>query len=555
VVSPGIPAPHVTPDAAIAAGLPREGTAAEAGPLRLFALAASTQASGRLVLSADRTFSLTFRRGTVEHAASDDPEDGLGRALVRRGALTPEQLVLAEAARPAAGGDLAGALVATRLVNPADVAGLLQEHGAGLVARALAAEGAAWRWEPGVPPPPGAFPLGASWALLPAAVRAMDAAGVERRLGARKAMGAARVGGRIRAEDLRLTPQESRLLAVFDGRSPEELARAQPQDAATVLRLSLLLAETELLQLAPRPAHPLPAQRGEGGVRGGDPAPAAKPPAAQPPAAPATAKPPAPAPAPAPPRAAAAAPRPPPPPPAPVAAPPPAPPPATPKPRPHVDLATLRAFHEKLQGKDHFEVLGVKRDAALAQAKVAYFQLAKVYHPDTVPPDAPPEVKKLCADVFSRISDAWGVLGDEGKRAAYVKELEQGGNVDVMRILQAENVFQAATLLVKARRYEEAARKLDEAIQMNPDEAEFGIWAAWCAFLLAADKKRQHAASAAAIEAALKKNERCLPGYLFLGQMAKLAGETAVAERHLKRGLALAPDDPELSRELKYLKR
>jgi tetratricopeptide (TPR) repeat protein len=164
-------------------------------------------------------------------------------------------------------------------------------------------------------------------------------------------------------------------------------------------------------------------------------------------------------------------------------------------------------------------------------------------------------VKKLCADVFSRISDAWGVLGDEGKRAAYVKELEQGGNVDVMRILQAENVFQAATLLVKARRYEEAARKLDEAIQMNPDEAEFGIWAAWCAFLLAADKKRQHAASAAAIEAALKKNERCLPGYLFLGQMAKLAGETAVAERHLKRGLALAPDDPELSRELKYLKR
>ena len=108
---------------------------------------------------------------------------------------------------------------------------------------------------------------------------------------------------------------------------------------------------------------------------------------------------------------------------------------------------------------------------------------------------------------------------------------------------------------MKTRRYDDALAKLGEAIQLNPDEFEFGMWKAWCEFLLSTDKKRQHPACAAAIEAALKKNPRCAPGYLFLGQMAKLVGDLNLAEKHLKRGLQAAPDQPDLLRELKYLRR
>mgnify|MGYP003343586851 CR=1 FL=1 len=55
--------------------------------------------------------------------------------------------------------------------------------------------------------------------------------------------------------------------------------------------------------------------------------------------------------------------------------------------------------------------------------------------------------------------------------------------------------------------------------------------------------------------AALKKVPRCMPAYLFLGQMAKIAGDLALAERHLKRGLQIFPDDPDLLRELRYLRK
>jgi hypothetical protein len=37
--------------------------------------------------------------------------------------------------------------------------------------------------------------------------------------------------------------------------------------------------------------------------------------------------------------------------------------------------------------------------------------------------------------------------------------------------------------------------------------------------------------------------------------MAKLAGDLAAAEKHLKRGLAVAPEHLELQRELKYLRK
>jgi len=199
----------------------------------------------------------------------------------------------------------------------------------------------------------------------------------------------------------------------------------------------------------------------------------------------------------------------------------------------------------------------VKREAALPAIKAAYFALARTFHPDAVPPGAPPEAKKLCADIFSRIGEAWAELGEDARRAKYLEELKSGGtaDVDVMNILHAENVFQAGTVLVKARRYDEALAKFDEAIKLNADEAEFGIWKAWCEFLLAPDKKRQHGASAAAVEAALKKTSMCAPGYLFLGQMAKVVGDVSVAEKHLRRGLQVMPENADLARELKYLRK
>jgi lipopolysaccharide biosynthesis regulator YciM len=97
--------------------------------------------------------------------------------------------------------------------------------------------------------------------------------------------------------------------------------------------------------------------------------------------------------------------------------------------------------------------------------------------------------------------------------------------------------------------------RITEAIRLNPDEAEFNMWRAWCDFLLSADRKEAHPRTSAEIEAALKRNPKCAQGYLFLGQMAKIAGDLNLAEKQLKRGLGVAPDHTDLQRELKYLRK
>lgn len=573
--SHGLAAAEVTASAAIAAGLAWTGPLAQESALRLYYLAAAAQALGRLTLSGEKGFyALTFKKGTPEHVHSSYPEDDLGAFLTKSGMLRPEHAAEAEAARGNFGGDLVGALIGLRIVNPADVFRALQEYGVALIWRALASDSQTGTWEPGVTPPASSFSLGAPWALFCDAVRRLDLSRVRLRLGARLGRSAVRVGGRIGVDQLRLTPQETRLYGLFDGkRSVEEIAAARPNEMEVILRLALLLGEAELLSFsAERQPHTSPTA-----------APAAVSPPEEPPV-PAVQPPPPPVAPPAPgarptpspaaerdqaagPKAHSAAttprssvPHP----PAHAARPPAAAAPAatrTPDP-PTVtapDLAGLKEMASKLKEADHFQVLGVKREATASQIKMAYFQLAKIYHPDTGTPTDSPEVRKLRADIFSKIGEAWGVLGDEQKRTEYLEQLTSGGvgEVDASSIFEAEKLFEMAAVLVKTRQYPEAAKKLDEAIKLYPDEPEFGIWKAWVAFLMAPEDKRsgQQRGSANIIEEALRRNPRCMPGYLFLGQMAKLVGDHAGAEKHFKRGLVQDANHPELQRELKYLRK
>jgi molecular chaperone DnaJ len=63
--------------------------------------------------------------------------------------------------------------------------------------------------------------------------------------------------------------------------------------------------------------------------------------------------------------------------------------------------------------RDHYEVLGVDRQAAASEIKAAYRRLALQYHPDRNPGDRSAEEK------FKEISQAYAVLGDASKRAHY----------------------------------------------------------------------------------------------------------------------------------------
>ena len=63
--------------------------------------------------------------------------------------------------------------------------------------------------------------------------------------------------------------------------------------------------------------------------------------------------------------------------------------------------------------KDYYEILGVQRDASDTDLKKAYRKLAMKYHPDRNPND------KVAEEKFKEISQAYEILSDAKKRAAY----------------------------------------------------------------------------------------------------------------------------------------
>jgi DnaJ-class molecular chaperone len=63
--------------------------------------------------------------------------------------------------------------------------------------------------------------------------------------------------------------------------------------------------------------------------------------------------------------------------------------------------------------RDHYEVLGVKRDASDAEIKSAYRKLARKYHPDRNPGD------KQAEESFKEVQAAFDVLSDREKRSQY----------------------------------------------------------------------------------------------------------------------------------------
>ncbi len=539
--SHGLAAPEVTAASAIAAGLPFQGALQDRSALHLHYLAAATQASGRLVLeSGGITWTLVYRRGVVEYVTGSLEADDLAAFLAGRGLIAAEAAADARQIAAGLGGDVLGALIDLRLLDPAARFQDLKEHGAGLVWRALACDDGSWSWEPGVPPPPSGFPLGSRWGLLADAARRLDPAGVRTRLGVRGALSVVRAGGRVEVADLMLQPQEARAVARIDGvQSVDELCAAHPADADALRRVVLLLAETELVTFgAPRLAAPPPAAKPR-------PAPAPPPPAPAPPAA-------KPRPAPAPP---------------PPAKPKPTPPPgAKPAPAPRgaapaqagPTLESLQAAAKKLEDADHFQVLGVARDADATRLKAAYFQLARTFHPDAAREGELPEARELRAEIFARVAAAWATLETDAGRLAYLEDLKAGGaaQVDIGRIYQAEQAFEKVAALAAGRSYAEALNRVNEAISLYADEPEYHVWKAWLEFLVApeAQRRSQRSASEKTIEAALLKSPLCAPGWLFLGRMAKVTGDLAAAERAWKRGLDQVKD-PELERELRFLKR
>jgi hypothetical protein len=78
----------------------------------------------------------------------------------------------------------------------------------------------------------------------------------------------------------------------------------------------------------------------------------------------------------------------------------------------------ILAAHARVVGQpNHFEVLGLGREATEAEVKAAYFRLAKLFHPDTL--GELQDLREEMEAIFSRLGAAFSVLGQPKSRESY----------------------------------------------------------------------------------------------------------------------------------------
>jgi CheY-like chemotaxis protein len=230
------------------------------------------------------------------------------------------------------------------------------------------------------------------------------------------------------------------------------------------------------------------------------------------------------------------------------------PPRATPDEGLRIELA---AMAERLRGCDHFEILGVARNASDEEIRRAYTDLAKRTHPDRFSGSSA-VVTRLAEEVFGLVSRAYEVIGERTSRLEHLRseasrvrdqaELEEGH-----RALRAELEFQKGEVALRARRYDVALAHFEKAVEGYPEEGEYRAYYGWALYLADPDTPGRLQEALRHVLAGRKLAPDREKPYLFLGRLYKAGDRMRMAEKMFTRAVQLDPDCTEALRELRLI--
>ncbi|HVU00235.1 MAG TPA: J domain-containing protein [Polyangiaceae bacterium] len=165
----------------------------------------------------------------------------------------------------------------------------------------------------------------------------------------------------------------------------------------------------------------------------------------------------------------------------PAASPSPPPSPEPPRAALKAPLAELAAeIEERLLAvgkQNYYEILGVDPTAAATSIQGAFFQLAKRFHPDRLPPELAAS-KDSAVRLFAKMTEAHQMLANEEQRREYDRLMKEGGasadeQAEVQRVLKAASAFQKAEVLARRGNLAEAEALAHEAVEGDPDQPEY----------------------------------------------------------------------------------
>lgn len=223
----------------------------------------------------------------------------------------------------------------------------------------------------------------------------------------------------------------------------------------------------------------------------------------------------------------------------------------------HDQRAALAALLVRLRHPSPFEKLGLRPDAAPAEIRAAYTELAKRAHPDRFAA-ASEVVRDLAEEAFREITRAYQSLADETRLAAYRADPERDARnaraqQEAQRALAAEQEFQRGEARLRVYDWAGALAHFERACELYPDEGEYMAFCGWAYYLTHGHDEAVFRRAFELVKRGAKlAPERDKP-YLFLGRLCQAAGRLDTAERMFMKAVERRPDCTEALRELRLL--
>ncbi|NPC86588.1 DnaJ domain-containing protein, partial [Pyxidicoccus fallax] len=216
--------------------------------------------------------------------------------------------------------------------------------------------------------------------------------------------------------------------------------------------------------------------------------------------------------------------------------------------------------------KDHFHTLGVSRDATREQVKTAFLNLAKLFHPDRLPPTMPQLAPKMTS-VFEAIREAYEVLYDDARRKTYVQTLQAqqaqpktpaptspaaanartAGRPDS----SPDDLYKMGEVFFRKRDFTTALDHYERAYSMDPKPLYLAA-RAWAIYMDPARKADVPKAKQLMADA-VRADPNCDRAHYQLGVIARVEGDMDRAERHFREAVRANSKHLEANQELRLI--
>ena len=233
------------------------------------------------------------------------------------------------------------------------------------------------------------------------------------------------------------------------------------------------------------------------------------------------------------------------------------------------DASAIRALiNERLalleSDADHYSLLGIDRTADPNGIRAAYFELARLLHPDRLAALGILDEDRTAQRLFARINDAFTVLSTTARRTEYDALLDAGGVKAVAEreaaaaavaqaAVEAEERYRLGEMAMRRQQADIAVHEFQRAVELKPDEPDYMALLGWALYVAARDKVAAVTVARAHLQKALSmKKETALP-FLYLGRIARMEGEDDEAARAFRRALEIAPGNSEAQAELRVV--